>query len=95
MCAQAAHASLESFLLVNKVNPKIVEEWRKNGAKKIVLQASEEEILKLNEELSIPHVLIADRGLTEVLPGSITALGIGPWFEEEIDKFTRKFKLLK
>ena len=37
---------------------------------------------------------IADAGRTEVMPGTITCMGIGPDKEEKIDKVTGKLKML-
>jgi PTH2 family peptidyl-tRNA hydrolase len=89
ICAQVAHASLESYRKVCKKNKKIIDEWLLSGQKKIVLKADLETILNLKkyfDEKGVPNVLIRDAGLTQIIPGSITALGIGPWFEEEIDE---------
>lgn len=95
-CVQCAHACLGSY---RKVDKKLIEEWKRQGEKKVVLEVnSEKEIIDLfemakNEKL--PCFLVQDAGLTELEPGTITALGIGPDKEEKIDKITRSLKLLK
>ena len=38
--------------------------------------------------------LVSDAGLTEVPPGTITCLGIGPALTNEIDEITKELKLL-
>ena len=97
ICAQIAHAAVLCFEKAKKEVPEIVEKWKKEGMKKIVLKASLKEILELKKELDkvgIINCLIIDAGLTQIPSGSITVLGVGPWGEEELDKFTGKFKLL-
>ncbi len=97
-CAQVAHASLEACEISRKKFKKIYEKWKTSGAKKIVLKVdSEEEILELYEkakEKDLPCYLVKDAGLTELEPGTITALGIGPYISSEIDKITGDLKLL-
>jgi PTH2 family peptidyl-tRNA hydrolase len=95
LAAQAAHASVEAVL---KTDPKKVEKWEKEGAKKVVLKVnSEKELTDMYKKAVKTHLftaLIADRGLTQLEPGTKTALGIGPDTEEKIDKVTGKLKLL-
>lgn len=96
--AQVAHASLMSYFEAEKKDRKIAEEWLRTGEKKIVLKVNDEkELRKLFEAFKykgIPCALVSDAGLTELPPGTVTALGIGPWIKEEIDRFTSALKLL-
>lgn len=98
LAAQAAHASLESFFVAEKKSPETAKAWLDSGQKKIVLKLdSEEGLVKLSkafEYLGVPCALVRDAGLTELPPGTITALGVGPWKSPEIDKYTSSLKLL-
>lgn len=94
--AQAAHASLAAF---RKADKKTAALWDKEGSKKVVLKTSSlEQMLALEEKcssLKLPHAIIADAGLTEMKPGTITALGIGPGRDGDINKVTGSLALLK
>ena len=96
--AQAAHASLMSYFEVEKKDRKIADEWLRTGERKIVLKANDEtELKRLFEAFKykgVPCALVSDAGLTQLPPGTVTALGVGPWTKEEIDKFTSALKLL-
>ena len=93
--SQACHASLGSF---KKTKPSVRKVWEKSGAKKVVTKVySEEELLMLYEkakEAKLPCFLVRDAGLTQIPPGTPTALAIGPAEEERIDEITGKLKLL-
>ncbi|MBU5575209.1 MAG: peptidyl-tRNA hydrolase Pth2 [Candidatus Aenigmatarchaeota archaeon] len=95
LCSQAAHASLAAFL---KSDKKKREKWINEGMKKVVVKvSSENEILilkKLAENKKIPSEIIIDKGLTQIEPGTITALGLGPDEDEKIDEITGNLKLL-
>jgi len=93
ICSQVAHASLHAFL---KSKKEIKEKWLREGAKKIVLKADEDEILRIYKQLprNIAKALIYDKGLTQIPENSLTALGIGPEEEDKIDKYTKHLKLL-
>ena len=77
----------------------ILDDWLNGKFTKVVVSVdSEEELLELNKALDntfIPHALITDAGLTEFhgVPTN-TCLGIGPYVDEEIDKFTGHLPLL-
>jgi len=93
---QVAHASVES---ASKVTKKIFTAWHEEGAKKVVLMVKgEEELLALEEKckkLKLPCALISDAGLTELPPGTVTCLGIGPESEDKINKITGSLPLMK
>ncbi len=93
--AQASHAAVSSFY---QSNLNIAKTWKREGQKKIIVMATLSDLLKAEEacrKLKLPHALIADAGMTELEPGTVTALGIGPDEEEKINKVTGSMKLLK
>ena len=99
LAAQACHASLGSSDLVRDKYPKIWRSWQRGGGRKIVVGVeSKEELVDASKRagrLGIPKYLVKDRGLTEIPPGSITALGLGPDASQKIDKVTGNLPLLK
>ena len=95
LAVQVAHASLDSY----KRSPaKVREEWFSEGEKKVVLQVEGvkemTEIHQKAKSYKIPCALIKDAGRTELPPGTVTALGIGPSTESEIDRLTGSLKML-
>jgi len=46
------------------------------------------------ERAGVSSSLIQDAGMTEIPPGTITALGLGPAKTEELDKITGTLTLL-
>jgi len=95
LATHVAHASLEAALQVDK---QVLEKWRKEGAKKVVLKVKDlkelEKIEKKLKEKKIKYVKISDAGLTQLKRGTVTCIGIGPIEEKVIDKITGKLKLL-
>ncbi|HIH61535.1 MAG TPA: aminoacyl-tRNA hydrolase [Methanobacteriales archaeon] len=95
LAAQACHASIESY---KRTTQDKVKKWENEGSKKIILKVKnlEElmEIYKTLKKTKISHYLVRDAGHTQLPPGTITALGIGPDDDEKIDKITKHLKLL-
>jgi peptidyl-tRNA hydrolase, PTH2 family len=98
VAAQVAHASLSAAEETQTKRPNWYAGWKEGGHAKIVLKVgSEDEIRQLFQKAKaagLPASLIQDRGLTQVDPGTVTCLGIGPAPEHEVDEITGKLKLL-
>ncbi len=97
-CAQACHASLSASDLSRVKDKLIWKNWKNSGQKKVVLKIDNMSELGLIysqlQKRKIPCYLIKDAGLTQLAPGTTTALGIGPALSEDIDKITGELKLL-
>jgi PTH2 family peptidyl-tRNA hydrolase len=93
--AQAAHAAVAAF---ERCDPEIRERWLAEGQKKVVLRVKDErslhELKTIAEARGIAAALIEDAGLTELPPGTTTALGLGPARTEEMDRITADLPLL-
>jgi PTH2 family peptidyl-tRNA hydrolase len=97
-CSQSAHASLSAALLVQKKNPELFDRWVNSGQKKVVLKVENEkqlwEFKKKASALKLQTAMIKDAGLTQLPPGTTTALAIGPDEDEKIDKLVGELPLL-
>ncbi|MFX1408959.1 MAG: peptidyl-tRNA hydrolase Pth2 [Promethearchaeota archaeon] len=97
-CAQSCHASVSASDLVRIQNTNVWKNWKNTGQKKVVLKIPSKEdlnemIIKL-EKQKVLHFVVKDAGLTQLPPGTTTAIGIGPALSSEIDKITGDLKLL-
>ena len=90
MAAQVAHGSLGSAIKVMKKKKKVFDSWKRYGQKKVVLKAKDLSHLKKLAESAkknrLAYEMVKDMGLTELRPGTITVLAIGPDDEKKIDK---------
>lgn len=98
IAVQVAHGSLSASENARLSHQDVWRAWYREGQKKVAVKvASEEELLELRRAAinhRLPHALIRDAGMTELPPGTITVLGIGPARTEDIDKVTGNLKLL-
>jgi len=96
--AQAGHAAVSAAEQARKHRKEWFEDWLDEGQRKIAVKVkNEKEMQELElqaKELGLPTELIVDRGLTEIPPGTITCLGIGPAPAAKVDKITGKLPLL-
>ncbi|MCD5424875.1 MAG: peptidyl-tRNA hydrolase Pth2 [Methanosarcinaceae archaeon] len=95
LAAQVAHAAVSAFEAAKESEKR---QWKSLGQKKVVLKVpSLNDLLELKEisrKHKFPTALISDSGLTEIAPGTITVLGIGPANSMDIDKITKHLKLV-
>jgi len=97
-CAQACHASVTAADIVRVQDKKTWKQWMNSGQKKVILKINNiEEMNEITRKLrtkKIPYFVVKDAGLTQLPPGTITAVGIGPVKSEIIDEITGHLKLL-
>ncbi|MCJ7775563.1 MAG: peptidyl-tRNA hydrolase Pth2 [Desulfobulbaceae bacterium] len=95
LAVQVAHAAVTASDFADK---KERESWIRDGQKKVVLKVATLNDLFLIKEMArregLSTALITDAGLTQIAPGTITVLGIGPAPVEKLDKVVSKLKLL-
>lgn len=98
MIAQGAHASLSAFLKAWRERREWAVKWLRAGQKKIVVRVdSIEELRAVYREaraLGLPVAVVRDKGLTQLPPNTVTAVGIGPAPAELVNRVTGKLKLL-
>ncbi|QSG12916.1 Peptidyl-tRNA hydrolase [Halapricum desulfuricans] len=94
LAAQVAHASLSAY---EDATARARNEWKGSGQKKIVLQADGEsrlfELAEKAETEGIPHAIVRDAGHTQLDPGTVTALAVGPAADDRVDAVTGDLRL--
>ena len=95
MSVQVAHASVDAVM---KSDKEIIERWKNEGQKKLVLKVENKMELikfkKLADKERLVNGLIKDAGKTVFKIPTITCLAIGPDEEEKIDKVTKELGLV-
>ncbi|BAB59330.1 hypothetical protein [Thermoplasma volcanium GSS1] len=98
IAAQVAHAAVSCAIKAMKEKKKIFDEWMDEGQKKIVVKVPNVDeiyiIKKKADSMGIINEVIQDRGYTQVEPGTVTCIGLGPDYEVYLDDITGKYKLL-
>jgi peptidyl-tRNA hydrolase, PTH2 family len=98
MAAQVAHAAVMLSERAKNREPDLLEAWRQQGQKKIVLTVERlddlERVDRAARARGLLTVWVDDAGLTEVPAGTRTVLGIGPARATEVDPVTGDLDLL-
>jgi PTH2 family peptidyl-tRNA hydrolase len=94
LAAQVAHASLSAY---EDAGTRTRKKWKGEGQKKIVLQADgEAELFRLAdaaERRGLPNAVVRDAGHTQLEPGTVTCLAVGPGDDDEVDRVTGDLSL--
>lgn len=94
IAAQVAHASLMAY---EEASQRARSSWKGQGQKKVVVKVDgESQLLELADKAraaGLPYAVVRDAGHTQLDPGTLTTLGIGPADEETIDRITGDLSL--
>jgi len=98
IAVQVAHGAVSAAERARITRQDVWKAWMNEGQKKVAVKvASETDLLELRRLAIVhrlPNALIRDAGMTELPPGTITVVGIGPALANDIDKVTGNLKLL-
>ncbi|OTB12909.1 hypothetical protein K445DRAFT_320405 [Daldinia sp. EC12] len=106
IAAQCSHATLACYKTLShaaqrntsSAEARLLQRWERRGQAKIAVQVkSEGELLELMAKarsLGITAEVIQDAGRTQIDPGSLTVLGVGPAPKSLVDNVTGALKLL-
>ena len=94
LAAQVAHASL---MADEDADERTRSAWKGDGQKKVVLRVDgESRLFELADRAQIeglPHAVVRDAGHTQLDPGTVTALAVGPAEEDHVDAVTGELPL--
>ena len=96
VAVQCSHAAVSCALIARKHEPRLMERWQSSGGRKISLAVDsldllKELVIKAKSAGLITH-MVKDAGHTEIPPGTITVLGIGPAPKSSINALTGELK---
>lgn len=107
IAAQCGHATLACFKSISNAaraagpsSPaaRLLQRWERYGQAKVALQTKSademHELMAKARSLGITAEVIADAGRTQIDPGSLTVLGVGPAPKSAVDLVTGHLKLL-
>ena len=98
IAAQVGHACVLGAERVRKSHPGWYTQWEQSGQEKVVVKVTSleelEQVKKHAISLDLPWSEVTDAGHTQIEPGTVTCISIGPAPEATVDKVTKDLKLL-
>ena len=99
LAAQCGHAVSECVLKASSKDSRMLDRYLREGARKIVVSAPHLEGLRRiygeAAESGIISCMVKDAGHTEIPPGTVTVVGLGPGKRSDIDSITSSLPLVK
>ena len=94
LAAQVAHASLSAY---EDADERTRRAWKGESQKKVVLKGeSEQQLFELAEAAraaGLANAIVRDAGHTQLEPGTVTALAVGPGEDDAVDRVTGDLSL--
>ncbi len=98
IAAQVGHACVLGAEHVRKSHSDWYNEWERSGQEKVIVKVASleqlEEVKRHAISLDLPWSEVTDAGHTQIAPGTVTCISIGPAPEVIVDKVTKDLKLL-
>ncbi|KUI55345.1 Peptidyl-tRNA hydrolase 2 [Cytospora mali] len=107
IAAQCGHATLACYKTLSRAayksgpaspEARLLQRWERHGQAKVAVQTKSadeiQELMGKAQSLGITAEVIVDAGRTQIDPGSMTVLGVGPAPKSLVDKVTGNLKLL-
>jgi peptidyl-tRNA hydrolase, PTH2 family len=98
VAAQVGHACVNLALSERNQKRKAFHAWLDEGQGKVVVKVHGlKELYELKEQAEardLPTTVITDAGKTQIDPGTVTCLGIGPAASKDLDPITGHLPLL-
>lgn len=98
IAAQCSHATLAAYNLALDEAPGDLTSWKRSGQAKVVVKVNDEQSLydieKKAREAGLITAIISDAGMTQIAPGTVTVMGVGPAPASLLDEVTGHLKLL-
>ncbi len=99
LAAQVAHAAVDCALRAKETDADSFSKWHREGQKKVVVAADDlrhlHELKVQADDWNVVTSLVTDAGQTEVEPGTVTALGVGPGKDTVVDAITGELPLMR
>lgn len=98
LAVQVAHAAVTCAQQASRKEKRSFKAWLREGQKKVAVKVPDLAALRELEgrakAAGLTTALISDAGHTEVEPGTVTCLGLGPAANERLDPLTGDLALL-
>ena len=98
IAAQVGHACVCATENARESHKEWYHTWSNSGQVKIVLKVQDvkelQRVKKHAAEIGLPYAEITDAGHTQIEPGTVTCVSVGPAPEDLVDRVTGDLKLL-